>query len=180
MTEKHSLDGSPVYLREFTDDDVTDRYLAWFNDPSFTHFLETKSLTRQAALDHLHSGQISKSYIMYAIILKDTDQHVGNIKLGPIDQVNGLSDLSTIIGEKDCWGKGMGRAAIKIANHLAFSRHGIRKLSAKIRGDNYGSIKAYTGAGWVIEGRLVDHIIADGRPQDAVLVSCFNTSNTKG
>ena len=180
MIKKHTLKDSPVYIREFTEDDITDRYLDWFQDSEVTRFLISKNLDRQEVIDHLRYGQKTKEYFMYAIVLQATDQHIGNIKLGPIDRENGVSDLSTIIGETSCWGKGLASAAIKIANSLAFDVHGIRKLSAKIRGDNLGSLKAYTGGDWGIEGHLVDHILIEGQPKDAIVVSCFNTKRQNG
>ena len=175
MTKNYSLNDLPIYLREFTEEDITDRYLNWFKDEKFTHFLEAKNLTRQQVIDHLKFGQKTGDYYMYAVVVKETDQHIGNIKLGPIDRDNRISDLSTVIGERNALGKGYARAAIKIANLLAFEVHGIRKLSAKIQGDNIGSIKAYTGGGWAIEGRLVEHLVVEGQPKDVVLVACFNT-----
>lgn len=174
MAKQYTLEDSPVYLRDLDEDDVTERYVSWFADAEFTGFLEARNLTRDQIIDHLRHGQKTGDYFMYAIVLKETGQHVGNTKLGPFDRDNGVSDLSTVIGEKSCWGKGIGRAAIQIANTLAFNLHGVRKLSAKIHGDNVGSIKAYTGAGWEIEGRFADHVIVDGKLQDVVLVSCFN------
>jgi hypothetical protein len=39
---------------------------------------------------------------------------------------------------------------------------------------NISSIKSYTKAGWVIEGRLSGHYLVDGNQIDRILVGCFN------
>ena len=42
--------------------------------------------------------------------------------------------------------------------------------------DNIPSVKAYLRAGWIIEGVLKDHFLYEDKPQDRVLVACFNPS----
>jgi RimJ/RimL family protein N-acetyltransferase len=42
--------------------------------------------------------------------------------------------------------------------------------------DNVASVKAYLRADWIIEGVLKDHYLYEGKPQDRILVACFNPS----
>ena len=39
---------------------------------------------------------------------------------------------------------------------------------------NTASIKAYSRAGWLIEGRLKGFYLIDGKNEDQILVGCFN------
>ena len=39
---------------------------------------------------------------------------------------------------------------------------------------NIASVKAYTRAGWVIEGVLKDNYIIENSFEDRILVACFN------
>lgn len=169
-----TFDDAIVYLRPLTEDDVTDRYLAWFRDEGVTKFLESSNLTRADVVEFLRRGKKEGGYHMYAIVMKDTDTHVGNVKIGSIDERHGVSGMSTLIGDRAVWGRGAGRDAIRIANRIAFDQYGIRKLSAGIYGENIGSIKAYTNAGWVIEGHQVGQYVVDGETRDGVLIACFN------
>jgi hypothetical protein len=41
---------------------------------------------------------------------------------------------------------------------------------------NIPSIKAYTKAGWLIEGRLKGQYYVDSKKEDRLLVACFNPS----
>ena len=113
---------------------------------------------------------------MYAVCLIENDQHIGNLKVGPIDNKQKISDLVTVIWNKAYWGKGLASEAIKLGNKLAFEKHNIRKLNGGMYSDNVGSIKAYTRAGWIIEGTLQNHYMHNGKLQDRVIVSCFNPS----
>ena len=174
--EKYSFDGSNVYLRRLTEDDINEEYLSWFQDEVVQEFTDagTRAMTREEVIAYVSRGQESEEYDMYAIIAKDTDKHVGNIKMGPINHKHRVSDLSTFIGDRSYWGKGIATDAIKIGNELAFKKYKIRKLCGPIVSTNKGSIKAYTRAGWVIEATLAGHFTFGGESQEQVIVSCFN------
>lgn len=167
---------SRVYLRTMTPQDINDNYLAGFANEAVTEFLEVKgsNLTIQKVIDYMNKGQKDNTYFIYAVCLKSNDKHIGNLKIGPIDRKHMIADLVTVIWDHEQWGKGLATEAIKAGNVKAFSEYNIRKLHGGIYEKNISSIKAYTKAGWIVEGRLQNHYILDGKLQDRVMVSCFN------
>lgn len=172
----------PVFLRPLEEDDITERYVSWFADPEVTRFLEARNISRQDAVDYLRAGRRSGAYAQYAVCRAEDGVHVGNVKIGPIKARDAVSDLVTVIGDRSAWGKGVATAAIKQAIELAFTRHGIRKLSASIDSLNVGSVNAYTRAGMAIEGVLPGMFLhkVDGgyETSDKVYVGCFNPAFT--
>lgn len=170
----------PIYLRRLVESDFDARYLAWFRDPSVTRFLDASGISREEAIDHLRRGQDGRSWRLYAICETGSNRHVGNLKIGPINWKHAVSDLVTVIGERSVWGRGYARQAIRLGIRIAFDEMNIRKLSASIDSLNVGSLKAYTAAGFVIEGVLPDHFVhrRDGGVvlSDKVFVGCFNSS----
>ena len=116
----------------------------------------------------------SPTHYMYAIIYKENNKHIGNLKIGPILKEHKVSDLVTLIGDRDYWKKGLATESIRLGNKLAFEKYDLRKLSGAIASKNIGSIKCYTKADWVIEGSLKEHLIYNGEYSDRVMVSCFN------
>jgi [ribosomal protein S5]-alanine N-acetyltransferase len=167
---------SSIFLRELLESDVNSNYLEGFSDEIVTSFLEVdgKNLTKEDVIEYMNYGRATKSYFMYAVCLKHNNQQIGNLKIGPIDYNNMLSDLVTVIWDKNYWGKGLATEAIKLGNKLAFEEYNIRKLTGGIYSENIGSIKAYPKAGWIIEGKLQNHYIVGGKLEDRILVSCFN------
>ena len=87
--------------------------------------------------------------------------HIGNIKIGPIKRKEGISDLVTVIGDKNYWGKGIAAIAIKKAVELGFQKGGLRKFSASINSLNIGSIKAYIKGGFMKEGVIPNYFYND-------------------
>jgi RimJ/RimL family protein N-acetyltransferase len=165
-----------VYLRDLTHDDVNESYLSWFRNNEVTSFLEVdgNSLTRQMVTDYIDEGKNSGSYFMYAICLKENNQHIGNLKVGPINHKHRVADLVCVIGDRSQWGKGLATDAIAQGNQLAFDTYDIRKLHGQIYADNIGSVKAYCKAGWIIEGVIEGRYLTPTGPMDQILVSCNN------
>jgi len=177
VPRKHSSNG-PVYLRPLKEEDFTERYLAWFRDTEVTRFLDARNITREDAVQNLRSGQKDNAWYLFAICEAENDRHIGNLKIGPIHWRHSTSDLVTVLGERDSWGKGYAREAIKIGMKIACKELNIRKLSASIDSLNIGSIKAYTAAGFAVETSLKDQFmdISSGTPvlSDKVFIAYFN------
>ena len=169
---------SSIYLRPLTEGDFNDSYLAWFRDPHVTRFLDARSISRTDAIDHLQRGRVASAWQLHAICLMADDRHIGNLKIGPVHWGHMISDLVTVIGERDAWGRGYAREAIKLGVDIAFGKLNIRKLSASIDSRNLGSIKAYTAAGFHIETILKDQFMDTSTSppllSDKVFVACFN------
>ena len=165
-----------IYLRKLVESDINDRYLNSFRDKNVIYFLEVdgEKLTQQSVINYINEGSNSKEYFMYAICLSENNQHIGNVKIGPIDYKHMRSDLVTVLWDVEHWGKGIATEAIKEGNKIAFEVYNIRKLNGGIYENNIGSINAYIKAGWFIEANLKDHYILNGKYLDRDVVSCFN------
>lgn len=170
---KHG-DGGRVYLRKLVPDDIGETYLSWFRDPVVTEYLDARNLTREDVVSYLSDGHASGLHAMYGIFTAENDRHIGNVKVGPIAWKHGTGGLVTFIGEREFWGKGIAREAIRIGTRLAFDLHGLRKLHDGVADGNIGSLKAYQAAGWVVEGRMRGQHIVNGSVRDRIVISAFN------
>jgi ribosomal-protein-alanine N-acetyltransferase len=162
-----------IFLRPLEEADIDERYVGWFADGDVTRFIQSRNFSTEESRAYLRAGRESGLYHLYAVCLRKTERHIGNLKIGPINRPHGVADLVTVIGDKACWGQGLASEAIELGSRVAFEVYGLRKLHGAILADNSGSIKAYIRGGWTVEGRLRDHYLVAGEPMDAVLVSCF-------
>ncbi len=163
-----------IYLRKLTDRDVTEDYLSWFANEQVNNYLDVKFLSKESAADYITKGFASGTHFMYGIFLSHYDKHIGNCKIGPVNQISKVADLVTVIGDTNYHKKGLGSLAIKLGSELAFEQYNIRKLSGRINTKNLSSVKAYLSAGWIIEGVLKNHDIRDGVVSDLYCISKFN------
>jgi len=170
------LVGERLYLRDVELSDATDRYAAWMNDGTVTRFMETRgsSHTVQTLRDYIASMQAKPYTLFLAIVVRDGDRHIGNIKLGPVDQVHRYADVALVIGEKDCWGRGYAAEAIALVSDHAFAQLGARKLTAGCYRGNVGSMRAFERAGYHVEAVKRSQYWCDGEFQDGLLMARFH------
>ncbi|GAB3295603.1 GNAT family N-acetyltransferase [Hymenobacter tenuis] len=163
-------------LRSLKRTDIDERFISWFEDDGLMRFYTNSRQTHtyESLLTSIEQGIASATVYVFAIIDKHSQVCIGTIKLGPINHDHKISDLVVLIGDRDFHGRGLAVEAIKLGNALAFSEFDIRKLFGGMFETNVSSIKAYTRAGWVEEGRLKGHYLVDGQPVDRILVACFN------
>ena len=150
-----------IYLRKFRPDkDVGNKYKKWMNDFKIHKFTEQKY--KKHTLKDIKSfvAQKNKSKIefLFGIFLKENNNHIGNIKLGPINFIHKTAEISYFIGEKDLWGKGYTTIVIKKIINIARKKK-IKKLKAGLYEMNKGSKKVLEKNGFLLEGKFKSEII---------------------
>ncbi len=166
------IEGEHVYLREIQISDVNKKYCNWMNDTEITQYLESRFEKWSIKKLKDYVGKILKNpdYVFFAIISKDENKHIGNIKIGPINRIHKFADVGIVIGEKSFWGKGYATEAIKLVVSYAFNTLNLHKLTAGAYANNIGSIKAFQKAGFLVEGRRKKHFSSDGNYIDGILL----------
>ena len=156
-------------LRELQTTDVTPAYVAWLSDPQVNRYLETRhsDQTEESVRAFVARVAAARDEFLFGIYLQD-NRHIGNIKIGPIRPIHQLADLSILIGEADCRGKGYATEAILALSRFAFERFPVRKLSASMYSPNQGSAKAFLKAGFRQEGLRIAHYDLNGERCDLI------------
>lgn len=163
-------------LRRLVSADVTDTYVGWLNDPEICRFLETRHFPQdeESVREFVRAKAASDNEFLFGIFLLEGNRHIGNIKIGPINRYHNLADVSLLIGERDCWGKGYATEAIVAVTRHAFDVLGIAKLSAGMYAQNEGSRCAFIKAGYVQEGLRRRHYeLEGGQRSDIVEFGAF-------
>jgi ribosomal-protein-alanine N-acetyltransferase len=171
--KRHSISTARLTLRTLLPADCNERYVSWLNEPEINRYLETRyqpPQTLESVRDYVSAVATRSNEHMFGIFLDDGARHVGNIKVGPISSPHRVGDVSLLLGERDCWGKGIATEAIKAVSRYAFAKLDVRKLSASMYAPNCGSTRAFEKAGWRHEGVRRDHYLLDGSPCDIVVL----------
>lgn len=162
------LKSKRLILRGLIAQDLSDSYLNWLNDPEVNRYLETRFLpqTVQALHDYWQNHRDDPNSPWFAICTTSDNQHIGNIKVGPIQWTHRRADVSLFIGEKTCWGKGYATEAISLICEWSFLTLDMQKLSAGIYEGNIGSRKAFEKCNFKLEGTLRNEVVSQGKRLD--------------
>ena len=162
--EPKFIESPRIYFRAVTMADAEGNYLRWMNDPEVTQFLESRFKPQSVESIQAYIADVSdsKDNIFCAIVQKSDHRHIGNIRLGPIDWIHRRAEVGILIGEKDCWGHGLGTEAYKMMTEHAFFSLNLNKVTAGAYEENAGSRHALIRAGFVEEGRRRSHCFVDG------------------
>lgn len=161
------LSGRRVTLVPFGPDRITDRYVAWLNDPEVNAYSRRKGMrtTAEDAGRYLDSLRVDEHVL--AILMGD--EHVGNVKFGPVDWQNACADISILIGERAAWGRGIGAEAIYLVSRHLLTEVGLNRVHAD--SFNPAFLKLVDKLGWRIEGVLRERVRLGERFFDDTVVS---------
>ncbi|MBI5227913.1 GNAT family N-acetyltransferase [Candidatus Micrarchaeota archaeon] len=170
------INGKFLYLRPINTEDIKGHYPSWMNDPQVTKFLESRFLDNSIENIRTFVENISKNpdILFLAIVVKEGNQHIGNIKLGPVNRHHRSAELGILIGEKNQWGKGYATEAIGILVRYAFEELKLHKITAGCYANNLGSMAAFKKVGFKEEGRRQSQFRFNGEYVDSVLLGIIN------
>lgn len=160
--------GTQIYLRPLAREDLNERYLSWLNDPEVTRYLETGIFPSTKERLEIFYDQISRSsdQVILAIVDKNTDQHIGNVKLGPINWVHRKATFGILIGEKEFWGKKIGTEVTQLMVEFGFFGLNLRRIDLGVYAEHEAAVRAYERVGFRLEGRFREALFHEGQYKD--------------
>ena len=164
------LEGKLVYLRALERDDIGDDYHNWVNDEAIMKYLDSPfPLTMDNLYSYYDSMRDSKDYVFFAIIDKQTEKHVGNAKIGPINWIHRRTGFGRIIG-KEYWSNGFGKEVVKLLVRYIFDQLNLDRVIEHNISDNIKAVESNVKAGLDNEGKIKSYVYADGEYKDVVIV----------
>ncbi len=133
----------------------TAEYMRWFNDPRVRAGLFETTPREEADISQWLED-ISQSSVDYYLSILVNKRHVGHVGLNSIDRDAGVAEVGIVIGERDCWNKGIGKTAIKMIKIEAKTRFNLRRLKARILSTNQRSIHLFQRCGFVVQSTESD------------------------
>jgi RimJ/RimL family protein N-acetyltransferase len=118
-----------ITIRPLTVDDLTDDYLNWMHDPEVCRYTSHGRFAQsKQEIEAFARSLDSRDNIIWAIIAKDQNIHIGNVALQQIDLINRSAEIAIVIGNKDYWGKGIATEAFSLVINHAFNTLGLTRV----------------------------------------------------
>ncbi len=168
MITQNVLIGDLIYLRQIKISDCTEQYVRWLNDPEVNQYLETKWAEQnlETIKSFVESQRENEHSVLFAMVLKENDQHIGNIKIGPVHPHYLHADVSYFIGEKKQWHRGIATEAIRLTCEFGFRELKLHRIEAGAYACAEGSWKALEKCGFKKEGIFRKQILFDDKYVD--------------
>ncbi len=160
-----------------TSNHCTDKYVSWLNDPDVYKYLETRGNYTIEQLKEYLSTIVDSKILMWAIHIRDSNKHIGNIKIDPVNKKHGLGEYGILMGEKAEWGKGYAKEASEAVIEYCFGKElNLRKITLGVIKENEPACYLYNKLGFIEEGIYTKHLNYDGHYYDIIRMAIFNHS----
>ena len=171
------IETEQVYLRPISLSDVNEDYMGWLNDKEITKglMISNTTTTIESLREYVESKIVDPEVYMYAIVDRQTDIHIGNIKFDKFDWVSSTCELGILIGNKKFWRRGIASEVVRATLVNIFENLNIRKVLLAVFSNNPAAIKLYSKIGFNQEGCLKDHILVESEYVDKYYMSLFKS-----
>lgn len=173
-TGSQPIETSQLLLRQFaySDDDTMLKY--WVSDPEIqTLYSEPVYSTKQEVKELLTKYIESYSkpdYYRWAVILKETNECIGQIAFFLIDNKNHFGEIEYCIGKK-FQNKGLATEATTALQKFGFETINLNKIQICHKSINEPSKRVIEKCGFRYEGTLRDYFYMDGKYVDRLFYS---------
>ena len=145
------LESERLILEPLTLKHLSKKYVSWMNDVDVYRYLETGGDYSLADLELYLKDQEQKNIFFWAIHLKVTHKHIGNIKIDPIDKEKNSGEYGIMMGDKTEWGKGYAKEASLRVLEFCFEKIKLSQVTLGVIENNINAFKLYEKIGFEID-----------------------------
>lgn len=173
MAASSPIEGPRVVLEPFGRGHLTDRYVAWLNDPEVVRYSDQRHRAHSMASceEYLRSFEGTPSYF-WAIRAREAFHPIGTMT-AYLEVEQEVADLGILIGERSAWGRGYASEAWRLACDFLFREAKVRKITAGTIQPNEPMVRLMRRAGMREDGRRVRHRRFEGHEVDVVHGALF-------
>ena len=144
------LESERLILKPLNMHFLSQEYVNWMNDEKVNRHLESGgNYTLEKLTTYLKEVEDYPKYF-WAINFKETDQHLGNIKIDPIDLNHLCGEYGIMIGDRNVWGKGIAKEASKTVIDFCFNTLNLNQINLGVKKNNLKAISLYKKLGFKI------------------------------
>lgn len=160
-------------LRPFQAEDINALYLGWLNDPVVTRFSNQRFSHHTADSCASYLASFAASNNSFLLIERNQDQTPIGTATVYRKVWHGTADIGLMLGERSCWGQGLGREAWQALLQALLDEPGIRKVTGGTARPNISMVRIMEQSGMFLEAVRVHQELIDGQPVDVLYYARF-------
>ncbi|MDB5188218.1 MAG: GCN5-related N-acetyltransferase [Candidatus Kaiserbacteria bacterium] len=146
--------GKRVLLRPLERADIP-TLRRWMNDPEITQFLmRAFPLMEKEEEEWIENKHMNQNDVALGIVTVENKKLIGSIGLHGINWQHRTATTGTVLGEKECWGKGYGTEAKMLLLDFAFNTLDLYGVVSRVLSHNGRSLAYGKKCGYEEVGRL--------------------------
>jgi [ribosomal protein S5]-alanine N-acetyltransferase len=169
-----TIETERLILRKFSLSDANDMLKYWISDPSVQFMYGEPIYANDQEVGELLNKYISAyetmNYYRWAIILKETDECIGQVAFFLVNRENHFGEIEYCIG-RVFQKRGLATEATKAVMKFGFESINFHKVQICHREGNIASQKVIEKCGFKYEGTLRDYFYLDGQYFDRLYYS---------
>lgn len=155
-------------------------YVNWMNDSDVNRYMDSGGDYTAEKLRSFLDETEQAGILFWAILIKDSNKHIGNIKIDPVDTKHGLCEYGIMMGDKTEWGKGYAKEASLAVISYCFEQLNLRKMTLGVIESNTNAVELYKKMDFEIEGSFKAHRSYNGTFYDVLIMALFNKNWKNG
>jgi len=162
------LKSERLILRPISLNHLSMTYVNWMNDIEVYRYLETGGNYTLEDLEKYLSEHEKKDILFWAIHIKDSQKHIGNIKIDPINQASNTGEYGIMMGDSNEWGKGYAKEASVAVIDFCFNKLKLSKITLGVVDANKNAIKLYEKLGFKKESIIENFGVYDNKTCNSI------------
>jgi len=169
----NKLEGSLVELSLFTENDITQDYIAWLNDSSVMQFSNQRFAKHDLITCQNYLSSFKNTDNLFILIKTKKENKAIGTMTAYVNTHHGVVDFGILIGDIAQWGKGYGQDAWNTFTSWALEIDGVRKITAGTLSCNFGMLKLIERSGMSLEATKKKQEVVDNKAVDALYFCKF-------
>jgi [ribosomal protein S5]-alanine N-acetyltransferase len=144
------MESERFFLRTLIEDDVNARYLEWINGSDKSQYINYTNQNRNVdEVSTFVTERVNSDTVLFlGIFVRESGEHIGNIKYEPIDFKKSYAIMGILIGEKNWRGRGVAAEVIIKSSTWLHEKYGVRQFILGVNTGNVWAIRAYKKVGF--------------------------------
>lgn len=181
MKKSVIIEGSRFKLKSFNEKYITDKYVNWLKNKAINKVIvKAEPDITLSEIDRYCRKLMDSEYdYFFAIVMDKNGQHIGNVRIGPIDYKKNETKFGMMIGNTDYHGQGIGSEAVSLCVKFCFNELKINKIVLEVLEFNKAAIRIYEKNGFETEKMLPNLIYNNGEYMSARIMAVTNPEMRK-
>jgi len=145
------LESERLIFRRLSAKHISTDYVNWINDSEVNMYLETRGNYTIDLLKSYIEEQYKNEVYFWAIHIKESNKHIGNLKIDPINLNTNSGEYGILMGDKTNWGKGYAKEASLRIIKYCFEELKLAIITLGVIEDNVNAAFLYKKMGFTID-----------------------------